>query len=352
MAMRMTTTMITGSKVYTTLYTTLHMVDMSTAEGMQRALHVNSIATWQPDGDVKACLNCGTRFDFVIRRHHCRCCGGIFCGRCCSAFLRYDAEKVKVVRRDAEGPAPALPAPHGKYTSRQRTCISCSSTLKRANLVQVSEPSQQSSTVITDSPTATPPTHPPNIKTSRIREHSQQIDGDVSEDQSITQSTDRSVTPSGEDESAESQDEDAHCPICNVDLSALASDEEREDHIQQCIRDAEDIQQHRVPATSGAPLSPDATEANPVMRNRMLVYRIPPAAAEEEGVEPVTYKECPICFEEMLPGEKVGRLECLCVFHYKCIKSWFNKKTQKMQQQHSNTSFIGKNFCPFHDAIF
>lgn len=36
--------------------------------------------------------------------------------------------------------------------------------------------------------------------------------------------------------------------------------------------------------------------------------------------------ECVICLEELKPGDKVGRLECLCVFHYKCIKDWFNKK--------------------------
>lgn len=36
--------------------------------------------------------------------------------------------------------------------------------------------------------------------------------------------------------------------------------------------------------------------------------------------------ECVICLESLKPGDKVGRLECLCVFHYKCIKDWFNKK--------------------------
>lgn len=36
--------------------------------------------------------------------------------------------------------------------------------------------------------------------------------------------------------------------------------------------------------------------------------------------------ECVICLEDLKPGDKVGRLECLCVFHYKCIKDWFNKK--------------------------
>ena len=44
---------------------------------------------------------------------------------------------------------------------------------------------------------------------------------------------------------------------------------------------------------------------------------------EEEEEED---NECVICLESLNPGDKVGRLECLCVFHYKCIKDWFNKK--------------------------
>lgn len=40
----------------------------------------------------------------------------------------------------------------------------------------------------------------------------------------------------------------------------------------------------------------------------------------------VDENECVICLEDLKPGDKVGRLECLCVFHYKCIKDWFNKK--------------------------
>ncbi|OWB54726.1 hypothetical protein B5S28_g580 [[Candida] boidinii] len=46
------------------------------------------------------------------------------------------------------------------------------------------------------------------------------------------------------------------------------------------------------------------------------------------------YPECVICFEPLKPGDKVGRLECLCVFHYKCIKGWFERK--------------GASECPVH----
>ncbi|RUS35352.1 FYVE zinc finger-domain-containing protein [Jimgerdemannia flammicorona] len=43
-------------------------------------------------------------------------------------------------------------------------------------------------------------------------------------------------------------------------------------------------------------------------------------------------QECPICFEEFLPGHTIARLNCLCSYHRHCIHKWFAK---------------GKE-CPFH----
>nr|XP_027201815.1 E3 ubiquitin-protein ligase ZNRF1-like isoform X2 [Dermatophagoides pteronyssinus] len=34
--------------------------------------------------------------------------------------------------------------------------------------------------------------------------------------------------------------------------------------------------------------------------------------------------ECVICLEDMLNGEKIARLPCLCIYHKKCIDAWFN----------------------------
>ncbi|XP_032222416.2 ultraviolet-B receptor UVR8 isoform X3 [Nematostella vectensis] len=39
---------------------------------------------WVPDQEVKTCMACKTRFTTVRRRHHCRKCGGVFCGACSS----------------------------------------------------------------------------------------------------------------------------------------------------------------------------------------------------------------------------------------------------------------------------
>jgi len=39
-------------------------------------------AQWQPDKDAKACAECSSSFGMFTRRHHCRRCGGLFCGDC------------------------------------------------------------------------------------------------------------------------------------------------------------------------------------------------------------------------------------------------------------------------------
>lgn len=37
---------------------------------------------WIPSNDVVTCLDCGIAFSFLVRRHHCRLCGRIFCSNC------------------------------------------------------------------------------------------------------------------------------------------------------------------------------------------------------------------------------------------------------------------------------
>lgn len=48
---------------------------------------------WLADETVPNCMRCGQEFDWWLRRHHCRQCGEIFCGRCCNskALLQADS---------------------------------------------------------------------------------------------------------------------------------------------------------------------------------------------------------------------------------------------------------------------
>ncbi|KAI8915509.1 hypothetical protein DFJ77DRAFT_462903 [Powellomyces hirtus] len=47
-------------------------------------------AHWKPDVEAPECEKCNQRFGFLLRRHHCRRCGGVFCLSCSSHFIRLD----------------------------------------------------------------------------------------------------------------------------------------------------------------------------------------------------------------------------------------------------------------------
>lgn len=42
---------------------------------------------WTPDRETADCWRCRSKFDFITRRHHCRRCGRVYCGNCCSRRL-------------------------------------------------------------------------------------------------------------------------------------------------------------------------------------------------------------------------------------------------------------------------
>eukprot|EP01063_Lacrimia_lanifica_P036941 TRINITY_DN7453_c0_g1_i3.p1 TRINITY_DN7453_c0_g1~~TRINITY_DN7453_c0_g1_i3.p1 ORF type:complete len:268 (+),score=112.38 TRINITY_DN7453_c0_g1_i3:53-856(+) len=65
---------------------------------------------WRPDEKASACEECNTPFTFFNRRHHCRKCGGIFCGKC-SAQKR------------------VLPPELGYASDPQRVCRTCTKQL-------------------------------------------------------------------------------------------------------------------------------------------------------------------------------------------------------------------------------
>lgn len=69
---------------------------------------------WMSDKDTKTCLGCDKSFGVLLRKHHCRCCGRIFCDACSP-------------HRNELPPAFELKGP-------QRTCDSCHANLQRQKM--------------------------------------------------------------------------------------------------------------------------------------------------------------------------------------------------------------------------
>jgi len=45
---------------------------------------ITVIHGWVPDKESQFCMSCKSGFTAIRRRHHCRKCGGLFCGSCSS----------------------------------------------------------------------------------------------------------------------------------------------------------------------------------------------------------------------------------------------------------------------------
>ena len=59
-----------------------HQRPPATGEAVSRGRPRVSPPAWIPDEAAAACMGCGDSFNLLRRRHHCRACGKVFCGRC------------------------------------------------------------------------------------------------------------------------------------------------------------------------------------------------------------------------------------------------------------------------------
>jgi hypothetical protein len=101
---------------------------------------------------------------------------------------------------------------------------------------------------------------------------------------------------SGEGPSSTSQPPAPIPPIANTPEARMAARE----------------QAHAAVVLGGNPQSPGSSQ------RRTGVFPYP--ASEKDCVDDA---ECTICLEEFEPGVQMGRLECFCRFHLKCIREWF-----------------------------
>ncbi|ODV60418.1 phosphatidylinositol-3-phosphate-binding ubiquitin-protein ligase ASCRUDRAFT_35734 [Ascoidea rubescens DSM 1968] len=301
------------------------------------------IYSWQPDNSTNKCTLCSKLFSLFFRRHHCRKCGKIICSTCSKHYTDY-LPTTYVVSPPSQM---FLENPHVPH----RTCDVCFNELimiKRALILDISLPSNSTTTTSTTTTNLSPATNLSNTNNISANNNTQTTNTLLTH---LLNSNVQSNTQNNPNHYLFNANHITNLIktdpfIDNNSTTNTSFLSDKENHINSCIEKAQ---------FSGSP------DQKRLINNRMLVYRIPKYEKiktnkfnkfNETNKTNKTNKldqfnennqislqsnfenECVICFEEFRPGDKVGRLECLCVFHYKCIKDWFDIK--------------GPGECPVH----
>ncbi|KAI5780100.1 hypothetical protein EDC01DRAFT_620786 [Geopyxis carbonaria] len=250
---------------------------------------------WQPDASVRACPLCANLFTWLNRRHHCRKCGRVVCATCSPHRITIPSA---FVVRPPNHPAPA-PVPVIDLTSSPERAAGNTRVI---NLTQGGR--------------SLPPPHGPISPSSRRN----LVHGSLGHHQHQPQPQQPQLA------------ETDYCPICHRPLPYLSDPSEagREAHITSCIVAAT--------STSASP-SPGPTriavggrQRSYTNGGRMVVWK----ASAKDCIDPATSEaiECVICFEDFEELQDIARLECLCRYHKRCIRDWFDRK--------------GNGECPVH----
>ncbi|PRP74676.1 hypothetical protein PROFUN_03598 [Planoprotostelium fungivorum] len=66
---------------------------MSEGSAYSQSLDASEAPVWIPDSKYKMCMICGSKFNLVNRRHHCRACGKIICNACSRERMQLNTNK-------------------------------------------------------------------------------------------------------------------------------------------------------------------------------------------------------------------------------------------------------------------
>ena len=124
------------------------------------------------------------------------------------------------------------------------------------------------------------------------------------------------------------------CPVCGKEMPP--GEAVRERHIQECL-DSHMAPQSPPPTTSSGSAPTDAPRPRAAsFRPRGIAKYV--ATEKDCGVRPDDgeVRQCNICFEEFMPGDKLVRMGCLCVFCDECINAWWATKGQEVCPTHDN----------------
>ena len=121
-------------------------------EETSTVLFHSKIKKWVSDDLVESCHNCKKQFSMLVRKHHCRSCGHIYCYECANNFAHFPKNLLtleepnalpKLASFSSETPAPT-PAPTPSQTPvpnqpstplAQRTCTKCFNKIRLMRIV-------------------------------------------------------------------------------------------------------------------------------------------------------------------------------------------------------------------------
>lgn len=351
---------------------------------------------WQPDAEVAKCPVCEQEFGFLFRKHHCRKCGRVICANCSPHRITIPreyivqppgsqenlpimggAEVVRVCKPCVPDPwTPPAPQQQNSQPTHEAPRLVPTGSRRSSEASQSRYHGRPSVPV----PSMRPPSDDsrfPSYRDYVPRSHASHVvgggpmsssnphfahvfEGRSSRPRGQTTPTNRQQTPVVPSSSTLPHDtpqprrrqvrEEDECPVCGIELPP--GEDIREAHVQSCVSSRFSTPPpHPAAVPSLAPIPPSnphdpnlPSNTSPTTnmesaRARAMSYRsrgiFPYVATEKDCVDGEgREQECTICMEEFQPGEEMGRLECLCKFHRKCIRDWWGIK--------------GRGSCPVH----
>ncbi|KNE66297.1 hypothetical protein AMAG_10523 [Allomyces macrogynus ATCC 38327] len=276
------------------------------------------LAGIQADAAASACHQCRSTFTVLRRRHHCRLCGKLYCGAC-------STERIDLARF-----YPADDVPRTVRHGPQRVCDTCYALLTAAE--RTTAVSVRSASTGGDSSyralSETSPSPPPVAVNPAIRH--------LSRTASVASSLGSLV----------------ECPACMRPLAGMPTQSARERHLSECLAQPSAAAataaatRYTIDVWGGGSGSRGGTPTAATVRAACAVP-LPESDVESESddededagvVDPTSaapstvasglvdpHTECLICYEPFVAGDQVARMSCLCVFHWDCLRAWFDK---------------------------
>lgn len=234
---------------------------------------------WENDADATVCRKCQRKFTLFFRKHHCRRCGRIFCDACTSRRVH--------IPENVHATDPALPEMLDMESGCPvRVCDDCIAAhgLEPEPRMLVPDLHQLSLSQLF-------------FRHSILQNFTVHDEGEESEDEGPEHDDPNLV---GADEYAHAQSESTlfECPVCEMNLHAIATSEEREQHVAACLE--------------------RGMQPSHAHKKQFVVSSLQADSA-------LVGRECIICMEDFLANDQIARLTCMCCFHAECIRQWFAK---------------------------